>query len=620
MDSSSLHRRAFAVTTFFVLAFSALSARIVYVQVVQHDHYSGIAKAERMEREYLPAKRGGISDRHGEALVQNKHVCDIVTDRNHLIDIHVCRRAVARARGLNVSKVAERFDDDEVRREFVTLADAAIAEFLGEGVVSVGSVIAEESKVRAVIARELPFDRAEGIRVGLRERRIGGFRFEESMGRHYPNPGRLAQVLGITDADNIGREGIEGALDEFLAGEAGEQMVERTRRSSELPSKNAVKTPARDGSDVELTIDMGLQNIVEGVLEGAVAEYSPEKIMAVFMNPMTGEILAMASRPHFDQSTRVGARKVHPISDRYEPGSTFKIITLAAAFDQGHVTSDSMFFCHNGRYQEGRHLRLDDHHPYSYLSAEKILAKSSNIGAYLMAKQVGRHTFYSYIKDFGFGATTQLALTGEVGGLVTKPDTGRWSATSLSRMAMGYEVDVTALQMVNALSAIANGGDLMKPQIVRRVTSAADEVLYQFAPRKIRRAVSESAANQVRRALMAVVAEGGTGGGAAIEGFAVAGKTGTAQKPKEDRSQGYYKGRYVVSFMGFLPAENPALAGIIVVDDPQNEAGRRYGGTVAAPLFAEIAAAAMPYMGIKPTVVPRRAARAVRKVGASRTY
>jgi len=611
VDSQLLHRRAFAVTALLVLAFSALSVRIVYVQVVRHDHYSEIARGERMGREYLAAKRGGISDRYGEALVQNQHVCDIVTDRNHLVDIHVCRRAVARARGMSVSRVAERFDDEAVRREFVVLADAAIDSLLGEGVISIAEVVADESKVRVMVARGLPFDRAEGVRIGLRERRIGGFRFEESMGRHYPNPGRLTQVLGITDADNIGREGIEGALDDYLSGEAGERWVERTRRSGEVSSEDASKKPARDGSDVELTIDMGLQNIVEGVLERAVAEYSPEKIMAVFMNPMTGEVLAMASRPHFDQSTRRGARKIHPIADRYEPGSTFKIVTLAAAYDQGHATSESIFFCHNGHYREGRSLKLNDHRPYSNLSAQNILAKSSNIGCYMLAKLVGRHTFYSYIKDFGFGSNTQLALTGEVSGLVVKPDTGMWSSTSLSRIAMGYEVDVTALQMVNALSAIANGGNLMKPQIVRRVTSSQNETLYQFAPRKIRRVVSESSANQVSQALMAVIAEGGTGGGAAVEGFTVAGKTGTALKPKTDRSKGYHKGRYVVSFMGFLPAENPVLAGIIVVDDPQNEKSRRYGGTVAAPLFAEIAAAAMPHMGVSPTVVPRRAIRKV---------
>ena len=229
----------------------------------------------------------------------------------------------------------------------------------------------------------------------------------------------------------------------------------------------------------------------------------------------------------------------------------------------------------------------------------------------MLAKKIGRHTFHSYIKDFGFTARTGIELTAESSGTVTRPDSKAWSKTSLSRIAMGYEVDVTALQMVNALCVIANGGTLYQPQIIQRITSQDGLTMYRFQSKKIRRVIHEGAANKVRDALMAVVSKGGTGTRAQVDGFHVAGKTGTAYKPKSLRNQGYHTGRYVVSFMGFLPAENPRLAGIIVVDDPKNAA--RYGGTVAAPIFSEIASAAMPSMGIRPTVLPRRAIKNVRR-------
>ncbi len=615
MDSRSIYRRTFAVTVFLVLVFSALSVRVVYVQVVNHERLSSIAKKERLKREYLPAKRGLIFDRHGEPLVQNRHVRDVVADRYHLVDIHVCRKAVAVAEGISVKQVARRFDEYEIRQRFIAIADGLLDEFLGNEGVRVRNIVADGAeRDHVVVCRNLDFKQAENMRREFLERGVGGFSFEDSMKRHYPNPGRLAQVLGYTDAENVGREGIEAALDQQLAGVAGYRTVERTRRSSEILPGIDSQSPPVDGANVELTINMGLQEIVEAALQRAVNEFSPEKIMAVFMDPASGEVLAMASRPDFDQETRRGTRKIHPVADRYEPGSTFKVVALAAAFDQNLITLDSVFFCHNGRYRAPG-LFLSDHRSFSYLSSREILSQSSNIGTYFIAKKLenksGVGTFNGYIKDFGFGERTGIELTAEASGMVTGPQDRGWSTTSLSRIAMGYEVDVTALQMASALSAIANGGNLMKPQIIQKVYSPAGELIYQLQPKKIRRVISEEAAGMMTNALTAVVAEGGTGKNAMVEGFVVAGKTGTARKPRHQRNKGYFHGRYVVSFMGFLPAENPRLAGIIVVDDPKSPS--KYGGTVAAPIFAEIASAAMPCMGIKSTELPRRVIKNVRR-------
>ncbi len=615
MDSRSVYRRTFAVTAFLVVVFSALSVRVVYVQVVNHDRLSKIAKTERLKREYLPATRGLIFDRHGEPLVQNRHVRDVIADRYHLVDIHVCRKAVAVAEGLSVRQVARELDDNEARRRFIEITDRVLDELLGNEGIRVRDIVAEGAgRDHVVVCRNLEFKEAEKMRLSLLERGIGGFSFEDAMERHYPNPDRLVQVLGYTDADNVGREGIEGALDKQLAGEAGYRNLERTRRSSEVLSGEDDLSLPVDGANVELTINMGLQEIVETALQRAVLQCSPEKIMAVFMDPGSGEVLAMASRPHFDQETRKGIRKIHPVADRYEPGSTFKIVALAAAFDKELITLDSVFFCHNGRYSAPG-LFLRDHRAFSYLSSREILSQSSNIGAFFIAKKVedrsGVGTFDSYIKNFGFGSRTGIELTAEAAGLVTGPDDRAWSRTSLSRIAMGYEVDVTALQMASALSVIANGGNLMKPQIIQKVSSAEGEVIYQLQPKKIRRVISEQAAGMMVNALTAVVADGGTGQNAMVDGFVVAGKTGTAKKLRTPRNKGYYHGRYVVSFMGFLPAENPRLVGIIVVDDPKNAS--RYGGTVAAPIFSEIATAAMPCMGVKPTALPRRMIKNVRR-------
>ncbi|MFP6873056.1 MAG: penicillin-binding protein 2 [Verrucomicrobiales bacterium] len=595
--------------------FSALSARIVYVQVVNHERLSKIARTERLKREDLPAARGLIFDRHGEILVQNRHVRDVIADRYHLIDINVCRKAVAVAEDLTVRQVKRLFNDNQVRSRFIQIADNTLSELLGSDGARVRDIVAEGAgRDHVVVFRDLEFGRAERMRLLLLERGIGGFSFKDSMKRYYPNPGRLAQVLGYTDAENVGREGIEGALDKQLAGVPGYRLVERTRRSSEILSGlNAESLPV-DGANVELTINMGLQEIVEAAMQKAVAQFDPEKIMAVFMDPSTGEILAMASRPDFDQETRKGTRKIHPVSDRYEPGSTFKVVALAAAFDKQLITLDSVFFCHNGKYHAPG-LFLSDHRAFSYLSSQEILSQSSNIGAFFIAKKVedeaGIGTFHGYIRNFGFGTRTGIELTAEAAGMVTGPKDRAWSRTSLSRIAMGYEVDVTALQMVSALSAIANGGKLMKPQIIQKISSPEGEPIYQLQPKKIRRVISEEAANMLITALTAVVADGGTGENAMVDGFVVAGKTGTTRKLRNPRNKGYYHGRYVVSFMGFLPAENPRLAGIIVVDDPKNAA--RYGGTVAAPIFSEIASAAMPCMGIQPMVPLPRAIKNVRR-------
>ena len=353
---------------------------------------------------------------------------------------------------------------------------------------------------------------------------------------------------------------------------------------------------------------MGLQMIVERTLDRAVAQYSPEKVMIILMDPFSGEILAMGNRPHFNLATRTGDTRNRAIADRYEPGSTFKLITLSAAYDAGVVGEREIIFCHNGFFQDGRSIKLHDHHPYGDLTPVEILVKSSNIGAYKLAKRVGAKRLYEYEKAFGFGTRTGIKLTAETSGSLINPASKHWSPPTLSRVAMGYSVDMSALQMLNSVCTIANGGLLMEPHIVRRVTTAEGGLLEDFVPKPLRRVISEESAAKVRRAMLGVTRDGGTATRAALEGFSVAGKTGTAEKYDKVRKR-YYDSRYIVSFTGFLPAENPRIAGIVVVDDPNVKDGPTYGGTVAAPLFKEIAERAMRHYGIEPSIVRRKVSR-----------
>lgn len=610
-----------------VAAFTGLSARLVYVQIVKHDEYARRAWLQRSHKQILPAHRGRIFDAKGEPLVENLSTQDVHADRNVIRDINVCVRALAHAHGLRPKAYRSLYGDEEIRQRYA----ARLAEVI-EGVIGTEAADklrsmapADSGQVFVPLERKLDHDVATQLSEVLAEQRMSGILFEDSIKRLYFNPSRLGHVLGWLDYQGKGMAGIERELDARLRGQDGSRLVERDGHHEEIGVFRGDTNEPIDGEDVHLTIHIELQDIVEEAIERVVSLHSPEKVTAILMDPMTGEILAMANYPDFNLETRKGEnRRNFAISDRYEPGSTFKVISLAACYDSGVVEPGDEINCEWGDYyDEVLGIPLGDHHPYGMLTSGMVLAKSSNIGIYKMVKELGEHSLYSYIRDFGFGSPTGIALTGEVDGLVHKPDSRSWSKTSLSRVGIGYEVDVTPLQMLNALCAVANGGVLMQPQIVSKITDACGQPTYEQAPQKIRRVISEETADHLREAMLLVTGDEGTGKLAAVEGYPTAGKTGTARKPKKDRSMGYCEGHYVASFMGFLPAENPRLAGIVIVDDPVGKDSdgsslSRYGGSVAAPVFREIAEEAMKYMEVQPSVVPRRAVRSKAPVASVR--
>jgi len=349
---------------------------------------------------------------------------------------------------------------------------------------------------------------------------------------------------------------------------------------------------------VQLTLDMGMQAILEEELAAGLAEFQSEKGAIVLMNPNTGELLAMASFPSYNLNTRKNVVKYgfdFATQAIYEPGSTFKIISTSGALDKGLVNPDTEIFCHNGVYHKGS-IRVPDHHPYGMLPVWKVLQKSSNVGAYKIALQLGRKNFYGYVKAYGFGSKTDIDMAGESAGVVR--NTG--NPTDFSRIAYGYAVSVTPLQVACAYSAIANGGMLMRPLLVKSVMANDGTTIMNFKPEPVRRVIKEKTAEQMRKALATVVSLQGTARRAKVPGFKVAGKTGTTVKINT-KGGGYMHGRYTVSFAGMMPAEKPAFVCVVVVDDPQTNEVHRYGGTIAAPIFAKVAARVANRMGLEPT-------------------
>jgi len=605
MDKT-FQRRSLFVAFGFTTLFSLLSARLIYVQCVKHDYYAGLVERTHVHKVVLPGRRGHIFDRRGGLLAGNEARFTIVADKMHLDDLQVCASGLRVAEGIAPRDLARIYSEEEIRERYFQYLTRVVAAELEMDEMEFANSVLKSSRMEVVLKKNVSEDAALHLREIMAEAGVRGIYTRDQARRFYPSPHRLTHVLGFTDHKGSGKAGIEGALDSVLRGGDGFRYVERDRKGREIAAYRGEVLEPTDGKDVTLTIDMRIQEVVESVLDEVgdvpgeiyVPELRAEKVSVIIMRPETGEIVAMANRPDFDLVTRVGNYRNFAVSDTYEPGSTFKIVALGGVFDQGLAAPETVVWCNNGRLDETG-IKLVDSHPYGDLSVNQVMAKSSNIGAYKLARQLGRKRFYDYMKKFGFGSRTGVRLADEGRGLVHP--VARWSTPSLSRMAMGYEVSLTPLQMLCALGAVANGGELLAPKILKSIGGKGGEAGGRTV---VRRVLSERAADRLRRAMIDVVAKGGTGTAAAVEGYLGAGKTGTAQKYDQE-SRRYLKGRYIVSYMGFLPAENPQLMGIVVVDDPQLAKSKRFGGTVAAPVFRRIMERAMPLLDIEPELYGR---------------
>ena len=405
--------------------------------------------------------------------------------------------------------------------------------------------------------------------------------------RVYPNNELAAHALGFVDQNGLGMAGTEKEMDKLLSGVPGERWVEQDARHNEIAGYQTRETPATDGYDVTLTLNMTIQHIVEDELDQIVQSYSPAAAYIIVMNPNTGEILAMGSRPNFDPNDRKSFTHDRIdnrcITAMVEPGSIFKIITLAGALNEKMVTLDTPIFCENGSYfYGGRTLRDDE--PNGTLPVEEVLAQSSNIGfAKIAVNYLHEDNLYKYAKAFGIGQRTGIFQKQDESPGLLRP-VNKWSALSITRIPMGQEVGATPLQMVDAMSVIANGGRLMKPRLISKVTDSDSQVVKVFEPQVIRQVISPDAARDVAKALQQVMIDG-TAKTIKVKGYSAAGKTGTAQKFVEGA---YSHTQFVSSFIGFVPAQDPQFVALVMVDDPKTK--HYYGAEVSAPVFADMAA------------------------------
>jgi len=571
--------RIWIASSFFLICFFFASWRLVHLQITKHEHFAGLAANMHGSPQTLPARRGAILDVRGEPLAMNEPLKNIIADASLIKAGSEVRLAamLSPVVGLSVQQLLEKF---ATGKKYIPLC----------------------KKVDEATACELQVALASGT--------LRGITFEQDARRIYPNGNMLCHVLGFlgmpeaagksdTPPHVQGVQGIEKTMEDYLRGYDGFFFTERDRKGQEIVAYRQMEKPARDGYNVRLTVDMALQSIVESELDAAVKQYNPTAAIIILMDPKTGSILAMGNRPSFDPNALLEAKdeqmKNRAIIDMVEPGSTFKIVTAAAALNEKTATLDSTVFCNNGSFAYGGRT-LRDHHGFGNLTVEDVLAKSSNIGSAKLAMGLGDLRLYEYVRRFGFGERTGVFLPGEINGTVHPPH--KWSKISITRIPMGHEVAVTPLQIATAMCVIANGGKLMMPRIIDSVTDAEGNVVQQFDPIEIRRVIEPETAAQIAQALKKVVSKQGTAILAKVPGFDVAGKTGTAQKV--DPKGGYTPGKYVVSFLGYMPVENPRFVGLVMLDDAKASSGLNYGGLIAAPIFRQIAEKAARHFNLEP--------------------
>jgi cell division protein FtsI/penicillin-binding protein 2 len=553
--------RALIVIGALASIFAALAFRLFDLHVLQHKNLNAMAEANREQVVHRQGRRGTILDANGNLLANSLSV-RIVTAN--------CTITAPQA-----GVIAEK-----------------LAPLLKIDVDSLTQKLSSQSRYVRLNPR-VKLD--ENAVQQIRAMKLKGIFFEDQLVRSYPNGPLASHVIGFVNADHKGVQGIEASMEDYLQGQAGYEVIERDRKGREIRALRAEELGPRDGYNVVLTIDQVIQHTAEQELEKAMAEFKPLAGVIIVSRPKTGEILAMSSRPTFDPTSMdaasADARRNRCISDVAEPGSTFKIVVCSGALNEGIVNLRDQFDCERGAFMYAGRV-LHDAHPYGVLSVEEILFHSSNIGAAKVGLRMGPTRLYEYIRRYGFGHKTGIALPGEVSGIAHP--LARWNGLSITRIPMGHEVAVTPLQMLMALNTIANGGTLMKPMIVKSVVDADGTPVFQYEPQQIGQVITPRAAMLMTTALRRVVSPEGTAPKAAVTGYDVAGKTGTAQKIEN----GQYVRKYYSSFIGYFPAANPAVSILVSLDDPTD--GAYYGGSVAGPVFRAVAEKVAQYLGLEP--------------------
>ena len=534
-----------------------VAGRLVYIQTVVGPTYAAAAADQRTSDIVLSPQRGFIVDREGEVLAESVDARTIYAVPASIVDKEGTANAIASTLGGDPAAYLAKLSQD--------------TSF-------------------AYIARKVEASKAQA----LADLGIAGLGFLEDSRRVYPSNELACQVLGFVGVDDQGLSGLELYYDDTLGGEPGRLIAERDTQGRPIPGGVTLEEEAVDGSDITLTIDKDIQYQAQIALAEAVAHWGAAAGSVVVMDPTNGEILAMASMPQFDPNS-FGASdsatyRNRPIVDTYEPGSTIKSLTAAAVIDNGLFAPESMFELPPTIDVGGRTIHESHDRPTANWSLTEIVTNSSNVGAVKLGLALGEEGLYDYFARFGLTGKTGVDYPGEVKGWL--PGTDQWSPSSIATIPFGQGVSVTPLQLARALSAIANGGYLVTPHFLSEVS---DDEASRAWPTTTGVITAETAA-AMRLVLTDVVNEG-TGSAAAVAGYQVAGKTGTAQKAHTDGRAGYAAGKYVASFSGFLPAENPRILIVVTIDEPSNSI---YGGTVAAPTFSRVARFCVEHLKIPP--------------------
>ena len=602
------YRRLAVLALLLGVAFAGLAYRLVDLQVLRFQEFSAKARRNTLREFLLEPRRGDILDAKGNLLATSAFVKTVCADPaligNRQAEV---ARAVAPLLQVSEGELFQRLTPRLVRN-----TDGAVT--TNHYVVLKRKVQVETwQKIQSAMTnlsfgldeKKLPKHEREFYR-DLRRGSIYVEKLDDQL-RVYPNQALAAHVLGYVGMDErevngrrlletSGRYGIERWFDARLAGVRGWRVTEQDRPGRELVPMREQDVEPRDGLNVVLTIDSVVQHIVESALAEALEKHSPLSISGIVVRPRTGEILAMATLPNFDPNNAgaatADALRNRVISDIAEPGSTFKIVVVSGALNDGVVRLSDSFDCEHAHFHYAGRV-LHDHESYGVLTAEQIITKSSNIGAAKIGIKMGESRLYDYIHNYGFGTRTGLPLPGEISGIVHPVK--KWSKVSIAQIPMGQGIAVTSLQMMMAMCAIANKGVLMQPMLVERLEDRDRVVREKYSPQRVRRVISEAAAEQMVTALKTVVSPEGTAAKAALAHYTVAGKTGTAEK--SGGPEGYLKGKYFASFVGFFPADNPELCISVVMDEPKHG---YYGGQIVAPVFKQIAEAAANYLNIRP--------------------
>ncbi len=554
-------KRALILVTVIFFGFAVIMLRLITLMVVDHEKLSKRAEQQYIREKILKPQRGVMWDRQMREMASNLEQESLYAVPSKIEDTRYLSKNLAPLIKVSSKKLNK-------------------------------TLLRKKNKSFIWLARKMDASGARKVAELKNQMGYKGLGFLSESKRYYPKGQTASHIVGFTNIDNKGIAGLELKYNDYLHGEVKSVSVSRDARGNSLSGEIHGAVP---GNNLLLTIDESIQYIVERELSEAMTEWNAKAAAAIMMDPKTGEILAMASRPTFDPNeagkSNLFERRNRAVTDLFEPLFTLKTMLAAAALEEGAVELDEVFDVSQGYIVVGR-KRIRDVHKSEELTFQEVIQHSSNVGAVQVGIKLGSEKYYNYLKNFGFGEKTGVDYPGEAKGILRTRD--KWSGMSLASLSIGQEIGVTPLQVVRAYSAIANGGVLMKPYIVSDIISSSGEVVKRVTPEIERRVVSRDTAETVREVLKMVVEEGGTARNAYIKGNLVAGKTGTAQI-FDTKTGRYSRSKYVSSFVGFVPADDPKLALIVVVYEPE---GKGYGGVVAAPVFRKIIEQTFAYMDV----------------------